>query len=546
MISLALVFLTVFGYSQIECDICSWPYTAGVNSQGKCYLSYQGLQSGLQSGCYVYCDAWARSNSVQQPATPMLSFSEGAGGVSCQCQRLNTWSGVEYRTRPTGACDWGYSDQVQSYYDSVAVNWRSSQNDTAIRSVTKASSSIAAIQAEIRSYASMGWSYGGCTGASQLGQGGSGDVMYMYNMAYEYPSSYHQIGLPAGMSCYDVTGGAFNSSNTAIAQVLNNQLSHDTAMENLKKGIDQVQKSVSSGQSSILDALAKLQEKPTGGGGSDNPTDLSGVMAAIGESKEANLAATRQLGDSIGSLKGEFAGRMAALTKSVDTMSIKITSVVDNLNGLGTGIAGLNTTMKEVKGEVVNVGDSVGSLKEYYRYMLDSMAVGNRNGRNQLDTLSSMGAKIKSVGDSIYRVRNQIRLMDSSSAYRWKKDRDLDSTAYENIMDSLRGGSGGSRYDAESKISELRSLAGEGEGYSNNAFSDLRRVQNLSGCSDVPILAADLGGIGLGVITIDLGHYSYVVALSRFMFRFMGSFAAMILVISALRVLSLPSSSDGR
>lgn len=523
-----LILSVFFGYSQAECDICGWPWTTGVNSSGQCYLSYQGMQGGLESGCYTYCDAWARSIPVQQPASPMLSFSGGASGVSCQCQRLNQWGDVEYKTRPTGACDWGYSDDVQRHYDSIAINWRSQKNDSAISSLPVSQTDVAAMRADAVAVKND-YYYASCsvTGAyPPLNSDGTciqGAEQLQYYATRDGIPYYHCYTIPSTMNCIDFMTGAVSPNATALKTVLENQGSLDTSIIGLKKGIDQVQKSVSSGQSAVLDALAKLQEKPTGGGGS--VVDLSPVLSAIEAAKNLQIEATGRVGDSVSSSGNRLAGRMMSLESKQDSMISALDGLADSISELGSGIGSVRTAVKDLEPFLTRISDSVSSLKEPINRVTDSISSTSRSVR---DSIGRLNASLMS-SDSFQR---RTRYADSASA----------NKLYEDILDSL-GREPRGKSEAESKLSELGSVASQGEANASGFIEGLSGFKSLPGtCSDAPSFEIDLTSAHLGVMTVDMSKYPWVISLSRGIFRFLGAFAGIMVIVSALSMLGLSNA----
>ena len=114
---------SLFASTQAECDACAWPYTAGVNSQGDCYPTYQGYQGALGTSCAAYCNTWQAAADTIQSVYSVRNFGDaiGASPPICECIRLNKGGFVSYKTRPHGTCDWGVSDATQRYWDSLAV-----------------------------------------------------------------------------------------------------------------------------------------------------------------------------------------------------------------------------------------------------------------------------------------------------------------------------------------------------------------------------------------------------------------------------------------
>lgn len=576
MFSLLYLVYSLFGYSQAECDICGWPWTTGVNAGGECYLTYKGFQGGLQSGCYTYCDAWAREISVQQPASVMLSFANNASGVSCVCQRLNSWGSVEFKTRPTGTCDFGYSDALNQHYDSIAVNWRSAANDSAI-ALAVPSTVVENISKFAASQVAAGRMFAGCMNGINMGRPGTGDALWFSDADYQY----YAVSLPSGKTCFDFQSGALGPASGMISQVLSNQKSQDTSFAGLKSGIDGLSKQLAGNQSAILDALAQLQAKPTGGGGGAE-VDLGPVLEAIEESKRAQLDATGAVGDSVGAMGSRLAGRMMSIESgiggvqgSIDAQGVTLDGIRNEVTGLGGKMAAVGDSVGGVRREVSrqtdtvasvrravdnlrgvldsiyrwdrdetsvrldriregtdkqnkDLGDSVSSLKPYYQRIVDSL-------RRVSRSTDTVGSRISRVLDSISISNRHLYKIDSSAHARWIKDSIYSQNAYKSVMDSLNNANREGREEANQKLGELSAAAGEGEAASSSFLDKLRGFQSLSGtCSEPPILSVEVFSIH---IEYDFNKYPWFTSFLRNMMRFIGGFSGMMVIFSAFLLL---------
>lgn len=584
MISAILFLFSLFSYSQMECDICSWPWAAGVNTQGQCYLLYENgvplSQGGLQAGCYTYCDAWARSSGNSMPATPMLSFSDVGGAISCQCQRLNAWGEIEYRSRPSGSCDWGYSDAVQRHYDSISQNLSPAKRDSFYIDPNKAQQIKSvldrAVQLENSGYymASCGFSF----------ESGSTRMLVYQNIDYQYAT----ISLPGNLTCTDFYSGNMSQNSAIIGTVLESNAFLERTQLGVKQGIDQVQKTVASGQSSILDALARLESKPSGGGGGE--VNLGPVMEAIENAKQAQLGAIRGVGDSVGGMGSRLAGRMMSIETGIGGVQGSIDRQGVTLDGIKTEMSGLGGKVDAVGDKVGSVGDSVGGVRravvhqtdtvvsvrravDRLRGVLDSMyrwdkdetaprfdrireAIEKQNGvGDSISTLKpyyqkivdslrrvargtdSVGARMSRSIDTIGSVRRSVTSMDSGVEARWKSDKRDDSGAYNRMMDSIRGRDG-SRAEAESKLSELEGTSSAAEDQSTGFLSSLGLFQSLPGtCREAPVFTLDLSP--LGSMSIDINQYPWALTLSRGLMRFVGAFSALMMIMGSLKIFSM-------
>lgn len=586
MISAILFLFSLFSYSQIECDICSWPWAAGVNTQGQCYLLYEDgvplSQGGLQSGCYTYCDAWARASGNSMPATPMLSFSDVGGAISCQCQRLNAWGEIEYRSRPSGSCDWGYSDAVQRHYDSISQNLSPAKRDSFYIDPNRAQQ-IKSVLAQARSLEFAGYFYGGCGHSFETG---SSKALTYQNFDYEFAT----INLPGDLTCTDFYSGNMSQNAAIIGTVLESNAFLERTQLGVKQGIDQIQKTVASNQAAVLDALARLEAKPSGGGGGE--VNLGPVLAAIEAAKQAQLDATRGVGDSVFGMGSRLAGRMMAIETgiqgvqgSIDAQGVTLDGIRTEMTGLGDKITDLGYKMASVGDSVGGVrravvdqtdsvvsvrravdrlrgvldsvyrwdkletaprldrirealekqngvGDSISSLKPYYQRIVDSL-------RRVARGTDSVAARMSRSIDSIGSVRRSVTSLDSGLDARWRSDKRDDSAAYNRMMDSINGRYG-SRAEAESRLSELQGASSAAETEGAGFLTSLGLFQSLPGtCRDAPVFVLDLSSVQLGSMSVDMNQYPWALSLSRGLMRFMGAFSALLMIMGSLKIFSM-------
>lgn len=498
----------LFGYSQAECDICGWPYRTGVNSNGKCYLIREGLQGNLEGGCYVYCDAWARLSGVSTPSTPVLSFWQDAGGAVCKCQRLERSGEVSYYSRPTASCDWGYSDDVQHYYDSIQVNWRSSNIEKAVSEAratlpdTNFLQRYLAFEASLTGYGRS--QYNGCQTV-----GGQHFIQYYTTDENGDNWQFHNLPLADGMTCANFYAGPYNLSNSvgSLAKALG---STDTALKRINDAIEAVQASIGSNNASIMDELGKIRSKPSGGGG---VTDLTPVYDSL---RDFNTFQSNQLRQMDSSLSVSIDELQSSFENSIDSLRKSISRIPGDTSG-GNGTS-LDLSGVEQRQDTTNA-----RLASGFKGLSDSLS-GVRSAIGNLD--SSIGR----LGGTLYR-------MDSAQRDKWESDRVAESLAYKKVRDSL-GVNAQAEAEVRQGIQDAQGFAIQGESNASGLKTALQGWQNLPGtCSDAPTWDIDLRGSHLGIVTLNLNQYPWVPAFSRVAMRVMGIGAALLIVLKAMELL---------
>jgi len=203
----------IFSATLSDCMNCGWPYDVGVNASGKCYPTYKGFQSGLSTSCLAYCNSYQNAADTQQTTGSVYAYTAPTGGAGpyCSCIRLNPGGFISYKTRPQGSCDWGYSDDMQSYYDSLALSHRSEAVESTLVSTNQISNSgfsYSGIKALIPIERSQGFELSGCIEGYQM-ELSAGSYLSFYNRTISnsnpenWRDGYHNYALPADVSCLD-------------------------------------------------------------------------------------------------------------------------------------------------------------------------------------------------------------------------------------------------------------------------------------------------------------------------------------------------------
>lgn len=418
MALLLILALSSFASSLEDCMVCSWPYTAGVNSVGKCYPTYSGYQSGLSASCFAYCNTWQNQADTLQPMSSVWRFTDATTSSApyCECVRLNKGAFATYKVRPQGVCDWGYSDELQNYYDSAAVNHRFEKTDSVMAVMPKLPE-LRSFWNQIKEFAAAGYDYGGCQAIWHSVPGappspGEG-IFYIDFSGGDY--RYVNVPLPAGYSCADFLSGNMTSSSTGMIQLLENQKSADTALSRISSGVDALRKSATSTQSSILDAIAHsdsaiLSKISTVGGGSSD-VDLSGVYTAISDSRDSTVRAIADASQYLGrKMQGVQDSIMNDLRKKDTASASRHAQLLDSL----TGIAGeLNTVGNKIGVLTDTVSSGNSKIVSQLTYLSDSVSHGTSRTVDAIDgfvrgvdSLLSRGydldAATKIVFDSMY------------------------------------------------------------------------------------------------------------------------------------------------
>ena len=296
MVIILMVYM-IFGSTLEECQTCSWPYTSGVNSNGKCYPTYQGFQTGLSVSCAAYCNTWQSQGDTQQTTYSVKKFIAPSSGSApyCECIRLNRGGFVSTKVRPQSNCDWGYSDDLQSYYDSISVSSRYNSTSNIKNQYTPSSDTslynwwndINEFCVEASNTSGYSCYSGGCYSAP-----GVGDVWLLNHANYGDGYSYHS--LPSGHTCADYYSGKMSMTNNSpvFRKILDNQMSSDSSISRLDAGINALKQSVNATQEGILSALAAsdstlLARMNNIGGGGGTDIDLGPVVNSIDSSTRA-------------------------------------------------------------------------------------------------------------------------------------------------------------------------------------------------------------------------------------------------------------------
>lgn len=400
-----------FSANQAECDACAWPYTSGVNQDGECYPTYQGYQGALGTSCAAYCNTWQAAADTLQSMYAVKAFGDAIGGSAplCECVRLNKGGFVSYKTRPHGTCDWGVSDATQRYWDSLAV--RAVVTDSIRQSYMDSSvSDWIEFNQTMRNYEQAGYQGSSCMSSAtcQNNYGFCGAnctagpivwVLYKPN-----PYSCVAVPLPPGKGCLDFYNQEPNSA-PALDRILQNQVSTEKGLENLRSDINAVGKSVSGSQNAVLNAIAAsdsvlMARMNNIGGGSGDPVDLQPVLDAIGASRDSVVS----------SVYGASVGSRDSVVRALDVMESRFAArhveVVDSFASLGNSLNG-------IAGSIDALTDTVASGNRQLGYLTDSISSGNRsivgsiddfvNAFNEkLDRGYDLDEASKSVFDSIY------------------------------------------------------------------------------------------------------------------------------------------------
>lgn len=512
---LFLLILDLFGFSQIECDICGWPYRTGVNSEGKCYVG-QGLQAGLEGGCYVWCDAWARQSGVSQPATPVLTFWQDAGGAICKCQRLERDGGIGYNTRPTAACEWGYSNEVKDYYDSVAVNKRSetlnpvniSGQSPVISDLNDYYNTVDALQKQFTSAYGVENVYTSTCGDRFVAWGqdsrGVSSTVIVGSSPPDYVNNFVYVPLPNGYTCSEYHSGKM-AVDAGIKPILEHISSQDTAIRRVNEAVETIQKSVGSNNASIMDELGKILSKPTGG------ANLNPVLDAIQSMRESQSTQLNRIDSSFSAeIENLTLSFETTLHESLDSLAAKFGS---DSGSKGTDVSGIekrqDTTNIRLKSGFQNLGDSVSGMKK---------------------GIANLDSTMRKNTDMIYRI-------DSGNQANRIFDRLEDSLAYQKVKDSMAN-KDSYKAQAEQGIQDAQGFAIQGETNATGLKTSLQGWQTLPGtCSDAPTWEIDLSSANLGKLQINFNQYPWLPAFSRVGMRVAGLLASLLIVLKAMELL---------
>ncbi|MBK8468067.1 MAG: hypothetical protein IPL32_19815 [Chloracidobacterium sp.] len=453
---------------------------------------------------------------------PVLTFWQDAGGAICKCQRLERSGEVGYNTRPIASCDWAYSDEVQGFYDDIAVQAR---NDK-FRNTDSGSSGEPANVTEFYNQTaaitnSLIASYGaenvidltcGQYMPGNLGPAGAGFSQANSFLALAYDANGNpQLGVvkfPSGYTCADFNSGRLSTglANESIKRVQEHQSSQDTALMRLDEGINSIQKTLGNNNSSIMDELGKIRSKPTGG------ANLNPVLDAIQSMRESQSSQLNRIDSS-------FSAEIENLSSSFETtLREQFDSLISKLGNdtgskSGTDVSGIekrqDTTNIRLKSGFQNLGDSLSGMKK---------------GIANLDSTMQKNSTL------IYR-------MDSANQANRYFDRLEDSLAYEKVMDSLAN-KDSYKAQAEQGIQDAQGFAIQGETNATGLKTSLQGWQTLPGtCSDAPTWEIDLSSANLGKMEINLNQYPWVPAFSRVGMRVAGLMASLLIVLKAMELL---------
>lgn len=406
-----------FSANQAECDACAWPYTAGVNSDGECYPTYQGYQGSLGTSCAAYCNTWQAAADTLQSLYAVKAFGDAIGGSAplCECVRLNKGGFVSYKTRPHGTCDWGVSDATQRYWDSLAIRRANNDSVRAPLTDTTNNNSFAAYFSAMAGYAAAGYTFttDECwsrtslnwyfPGATVLGTGTSQHGVLM--LASDGESQYF-APFPGSATCLDYANQQSAPFANALSKILQNQSSADDGLKELRTSVDAVGKSVAGSQNAVLNAIATSDSvlmarmNNIGGGGGGDPVDLQPVLDAIGASRDSVVS----------SVYGASVGARDSVVRKLNVMENQFAArhmeVIDSLTSLGNSLNG-------IAGAVDALTDTVAAGNRQLGYLTDTVAAGNRSIVGSIDDfVDAFNAKLdrgydldeasKSVFDSIY------------------------------------------------------------------------------------------------------------------------------------------------
>jgi len=321
---LLVLLLSFFSASLESCLICAWPHDATVNHRGQCVISVT-TQANLSAGCYIWCDAWARSSGVSQTATPMVSSADDANAGRCVCQRASSAGTVQYTYRTTSNCpvnEIGQSDEVINSW--LQDDFYNSQNRSQDNNI--------------------GWSKSGESSPFQ----GAGDVSLSGGITgHVYMDDVIKDIDYRAQSVY----GAVNLSFAPRFDHL------DSAMFNLRDSVS----TLAAGLRSIatadqLDhAVASLNYaiNSHGGGGSPDVVDFSGVTNAIN-------ASTKSILDSLGKIaarKGSDSGTDSG------TDSINLSGVNSRLDKLNKSTSGVSSSVDSFSGRFSEYAKNQGAYR---------------------------------------------------------------------------------------------------------------------------------------------------------------------------------------
>lgn len=362
-----------------DCQVCAWPYTTDVNSDGECYPTYQGYQSGLSTGCLAYCNTYQNQADTLQSVSSVYSFIAPSGGAGpyCECVRVNKGAFVSYKVRPQSACEWGQSNANKAYYDSVAVNWRSSKTDSNISALKTTTGSD--LSAQAAALAAQGYTYMGCGAAAPIGDAYlNPDAVWFYQVSTNTSTF---LPFPAGKTCVDFHSGAFGSVPAAIENVLERVQSTDTAIRRIDDAVRSVSQSVNATQDNILSAIAhsdsaimsRLAAGTGGGAGAD--VDLGPVYTAISASRDSVVNALNGVGNDLRTVIGTSRDSiLTELGKMEDDFASRHLEVMDSLTSLSGTLNGIPGKLGELI-DTVSSGNASTGLK--LTYLSDTVSAGN-------------------------------------------------------------------------------------------------------------------------------------------------------------------------
>lgn len=457
--TLLFLFLSLFRETALECSICGWPNVATVNQRGQCVVGL-GLQSNLKSSCALWCNTWGNSVSGQTSSNHVVSSSDDG---ECVCQRLSIYSVTEYKTRPQRTCsNLGPSDDVIN-------SWK---NPISTPIVT------------------TNPNYGGYTDWQDNYTPDQNSLISMYYMNDYQPSSKSTYASGMFGEYYGginidftpITGTVFGLTRASFQGLYQHQVRiYDSIVNRLNFRFDSTQNQFRKIDSSISIVDAKLAGILTNASldaakqdliyainsrvGGSSPVDFSGIYSALSLARDANLQATKDVGDSISAFSGRVSASLSSLKSSVDVLNSNVNSIGDSVSALGHNI-------------------------NYMGKMIDS------------------GSNARWLLDKAYR--------DSMSAF--------DSNSASSIYDSLKRANSSSWSSDSSSIfnSSISSIKTSSDNISNE-IDKLKSDLISGGCSEFPVWSVFVMGTN-----IDLGSgfnaYPEIFTLLRFLCRFFGAF----------------------
>ena len=445
-----LLWLTVLAVPTLsatlsDCLSCAWPYTAGVNSAGQCYPTYAGYQANLSSACTGSCEAYGRASDTSPDYKTTISlnvynFSDGSDGkgVICECWRNVKGGFYQYNSVSQNTCQYGVSDQDQSYLDSLSATHLKNNSILAGMTADTVTSNIGAARiANLNSARASGLTYVNtvfATACSDLPSTATDPTFYGLNPLYgnfskpglldEFEDvtagiSYAGVtNLPDGVNCENYEQHLINNGLAPIQSHLN---AIDTGIQVINNGVQNMVQSVSalgqnmSNQLNAVDSTL-LQKMNNIGGGS---VDLSGVYTAI-DNSTSSVNSNTNAGDS--ALSGHITAAQNNILDSLSNFSSRSSARFDRLDSSGIAIS---DSLGGISGHIQILNDTLANLDQTTKQewsQWETLFNQQLNGQNTiLDSLYNVAASgNKQISDTITNRLNKLSgdisaSLDSSS-----------------------------------------------------------------------------------------------------------------------------------